>query len=356
MASIDIAAIHKSYGIHPVLHGIDLAIKDGEFVVLVGPSGCGKSTLLRMIAGLEAVTDGEIRIDGKRVNDLAPKDRDIAMVFQSYALYPHMSVAKNMSYSLRLRKTAKETIASVVARAANKLGLDPLMERRPKALSGGQRQRVAMGRAIVREPKAFLFDEPLSNLDARLREQMRAEIKKLHKDLGATSIYVTHDQIEAMTLADRIVAMHGGIIQQVGSPLDLYDNPANLFVAGFIGSPGMNFFEGRYMLVDGKPVFAPTGGVELALEAPANLSDGSRATLGIRPEHVVLGAEGPETQMAAIDLVEPTGFGIILHLTLGPVSLNAFTLDRRFLNATGTVAVRLPANHLHFFDESGRKV
>ncbi|OJF92577.1 ABC transporter ATP-binding protein [Pararhizobium antarcticum] len=356
MASIDISNIRKSYGIHPVLHGIDLEIRDGEFVVLVGPSGCGKSTLLRMIAGLEAVTDGEIRIAGKRVNDLAPKDRDIAMVFQSYALYPHMSVAKNMSYSLRLRKMAKEKIASVVAGAATKLGLEPLMERRPKALSGGQRQRVAMGRAIVREPKAFLFDEPLSNLDARLREQMRAEIKKLHKDLGATSIYVTHDQIEAMTLADRIVAMHGGIIQQVGSPLDLYDNPANLFVAGFIGSPGMNFFEGRYIKLNGKSVFAPTGGVELLLEAPANLEEGSRATLGIRPEHVVLGADGPEAQMAAIDLVEPTGFGIILHLTLGPVSLKAFTLDRRFLNATGEIAVRLPGSHLHFFDESGRKV
>ena len=202
MASIDIESVRKSYGPFPVLHGVDLTIKDGEFIVLVGPSGCGKSTLLRMIAGLEEVTSGEIRISGNRVNDLAPKDRDIAMVFQSYALYPHMSVADNMSYSLRLRKTAKEKIASAVGAAATKLGLDPLLERRPKALSGGQRQRVAMGRAIVRQPKAFLFDEPLSNLDARLREQMRAEIKKLHADLKATSIYVTHDQIEAMTLAD----------------------------------------------------------------------------------------------------------------------------------------------------------
>ncbi|MBP1860599.1 ABC transporter ATP-binding protein [Rhizobium herbae] len=356
MASIDIAAIHKSYGIHPVLHGIDLEIKDGEFVVLVGPSGCGKSTLLRMIAGLEAVTDGEIRIDGKRVNDLAPKDRDIAMVFQSYALYPHMSVAKNMSYSLRLRKTAKEKIASVVASAATKLGLDPLMERRPKALSGGQRQRVAMGRAIVREPKAFLFDEPLSNLDARLREQMRAEIKKLHQDLGATSIYVTHDQIEAMTLADRIVAMHGGIIQQVGSPLELYDNPANLFVAGFIGSPGMNFFEGRYLATGDTANFALTGGIVLPLGGTAKLADGSRATLGIRPEHVILGAEGPDTMMATVDLVEPTGFGIIVHLKLGPVAFKAFTLDRRFLGMHGEVAVKLPVPNLHFFNEEGRKV
>ncbi|WP_276122254.1 ABC transporter ATP-binding protein [Pararhizobium qamdonense] len=356
MASIDIAAIRKSYGIHPVLHGVDLEIKDGEFVVLVGPSGCGKSTLLRMIAGLEAVTSGEIRIDGKRVNDLAPKDRDIAMVFQSYALYPHMSVAKNMSYSLRLRKTAKEKIASVVAGAASKLGLDPLMERRPKALSGGQRQRVAMGRAIVREPKAFLFDEPLSNLDARLREQMRAEIKKLHQDLGATSIYVTHDQIEAMTLADRIVAMHGGIIQQVGSPLELYDNPANLFVAGFIGSPGMNFFEGRYMAAGETANFALTGGIVLPLSGTANLEDGSRATLGIRPEHVVLGAEGPDVLAATVDLVEPTGFGIIVHLKLGPVAFKAFTLDRRFLGMHSEVNVRLPVTNLHFFNEAGQKV
>ncbi|MFT2214178.1 ABC transporter ATP-binding protein [Rhizobium giardinii] len=356
MASIDIARVQKSYGIHPVLHGIDLEIKDGEFVVLVGPSGCGKSTLLRMIAGLEAVTEGEIRIAGKRVNDLAPKDRDIAMVFQSYALYPHMSVAKNMSYSLRLRKTAKDKIASVVAGAANKLGLDPLMERRPKALSGGQRQRVAMGRAIVRQPKAFLFDEPLSNLDARLREQMRAEIKKLHQDLGATSIYVTHDQIEAMTLADRIVAMHGGIIQQVGSPLELYDNPANLFVAGFIGSPGMNFFDGRYMVSGEAGNFALTGGVVLPLGSKANLADGSRATLGIRPEHVVLGAEGPNVLKATVDLVEPTGFGIIVHLKLGPVAFKAFTLDRRFLGMHGDVAVRLPVPNLHFFNEEGRKV
>ncbi len=356
MASIDIAHVQKSYGIHPVLHGVDLEIKDGEFVVLVGPSGCGKSTLLRMIAGLEAVTEGEIRIAGKRVNDLAPKDRDIAMVFQSYALYPHMSVAKNMSYSLRLRKTAKDKIASVVAGAANKLGLDPLMERRPKALSGGQRQRVAMGRAIVRQPKAFLFDEPLSNLDARLREQMRAEIKKLHQDLGATSIYVTHDQIEAMTLADRIVAMHGGIIQQVGSPLELYDNPANLFVAGFIGSPGMNFFDGRYMVSGEAGNFALTGGVVLPLGSKANLADGSRATLGIRPEHVVLGAEGPNVLKATVDLVEPTGFGIIVHLKLGPVAFKAFTLDRRFLGMHGDVAVRLPVPNLHFFNEEGRKV
>ena len=233
---------------------IDLSIKDGEFVVLVGPSGCGKSTLLRMIAGLEAITAGTIAIDGRVVNDLAPKARDIAMVFQSYALYPHMTVADNMTYSLRLKKAPKDTVAEKLKAASAKLGLDAFLARKPKALSGGQRQRVAMGRAIVRAPKAFLFDEPLSNLDARLREQMRAEIRKLHADLGATSIYVTHDQVEAMTLADRIVAMHGGVIQQVGAPLELYDRPANLFVAGFIGSPGMNFLPGIWDAVDaGRP-------------------------------------------------------------------------------------------------------
>jgi multiple sugar transport system ATP-binding protein len=356
MASIDIANVRKSYGIHPVLHGIDLTIDNGEFVVLVGPSGCGKSTLLRMIAGLEHVTEGEIRIAEKRVNELAPKDRDIAMVFQSYALYPHMSVEKNMSYSLRLRKTAKEKIASVVAGAASKLGLDPLMERRPKALSGGQRQRVAMGRAIVREPKAFLFDEPLSNLDARLREQMRAEIKKLHKDLGATSIYVTHDQIEAMTLADRIVAMHGGVIQQVGAPLELYDNPANLFVAGFIGSPGMNFFEGRYLRTGDQARFAITGGDVIPLPFLPALEDGSRATLGIRPEHIVLGANAPGDLTADVELVEPTGFGIILHLRLGKAAFKAFTLDRAFLGATGKLSVGLPSDKLRFFNEAGDRV
>ncbi|NRP23050.1 sn-glycerol-3-phosphate import ATP-binding protein UgpC [Ensifer adhaerens] len=355
MASIDIANIRKCYGIHPVLHDVDLKIGDGEFVVLVGPSGCGKSTLLRMIAGLESVTSGEIRIAGKRVNELAPKDRDIAMVFQSYALYPHMSVANNMSYSLRLRKTAKEKIASVVSGAASKLGLDPLLERRPRALSGGQRQRVAMGRAIVREPKAFLFDEPLSNLDARLREQMRAEIKKLHKDLGATSIYVTHDQIEAMTLADRIVAMNGGFVQQVGSPLDLYDRPANLFVAGFIGSPGMNFFEGTYR--NGQsPRFETKGGVTIPAQVHAELADGASATLGIRPEHVEIGTTAPDALKATVDLVEPTGFGIILHLSFGKAIFKAFTNDRAFLKASGEIPARLPPERLHFFDADGNRV
>ncbi|MHA7971869.1 ABC transporter ATP-binding protein [Rhizobium sp. CAU 1783] len=354
MASIDISAIRKSYGHFPVLHGVDLTIRDGEFIVLVGPSGCGKSTLLRMIAGLEDVTSGEIRIAGRRVNELAPKDRDIAMVFQSYALYPHMSVADNMSYSLRLRKTAKEKIANVVSAAAGKLGLDPLLERRPKALSGGQRQRVAMGRAIVRQPKAFLFDEPLSNLDARLREQMRAEIKKLHGELGATSIYVTHDQIEAMTLADRIVAMHGGVVQQVGTPLDLYDRPANLFVAGFIGSPGMNFLEGRYETEGDAATVVLADGTAVSIDRKSALKSGSTVTLGIRPEHVTIGkTSGME---ANVELIEPTGFGIIMHLSLHGLPFKVFTLDREVLQSGPKVHVEFPQKHLHVFDSEGNRV
>jgi multiple sugar transport system ATP-binding protein len=349
MASITIDSLGKSYGTYGVLHGVNLDIRDGEFIVLVGPSGCGKSTLLRMIAGLEDVTSGEIRIDGDRVNERHPKDRDIAMVFQSYALYPHMSVARNMSYSMRLRKASKEKIEAAVAGAASKLGLEPYLERRPKALSGGQRQRVAMGRAIVRQPKAFLFDEPLSNLDARLREQMRAEIKKMHGDLKATSIYVTHDQIEAMTLADRIVAMHAGVVQQVGSPLELYDRPANLFVAGFIGSPGMNFFEGTRH-PDGVRL---ADGTLLKMQLPAVAGDESGITMGIRPEHVELSADG---HAATVELVEPTGFGIILHLSLNGLPFKVFTSDRAYLAPGSHVSVSLPPNHLHFFDAHGQRI
>jgi multiple sugar transport system ATP-binding protein len=351
MASIRIENLAKSFGHVSVLQGVDLDIADGEFIVLVGPSGCGKSTLLRMIAGLEDVSSGEIRIAGNRVNDLHPKDRDIAMVFQSYALYPHMSVAGNMSYSLRLRKAAKEKIGSAVAEAAAKLGLEPLLERRPKALSGGQRQRVAMGRAIVRQPKAFLFDEPLSNLDARLREQMRAEIKKMHGDLKATSIYVTHDQIEAMTLADRIVAMHGGVVQQVGSPLELYDRPANLFVAGFIGSPGMNFLDVSYQ--DGVVTLADGTTITLEAEQPG-LANGP-ITLGIRPEHVMIAPDG-DGMPARVELLEPTGFGIILHLSLQGLPFKVFTLDREVLKAGPELQVRFPKRHLHLFAADGKRI
>src|SRR3982750_3359772 len=244
MASVAIRGVRKSFGTATVIHGVDVDIQDGEFVVLVGPSGCGKSTLLRMIAGLENITAGEIRIGDRVVNNLPPKERDVAMVFQNYALYPHMTVAANMGFSMRLRGAPKSEIDARVKRAAEILGLSPYLERFPRQLSGGQRQRVAMGRAIVRDPQVFLFDEPLSNLDAKLRVQMRTEIKELHQRLKTTTIYVTHDQIEAMTMADKIVVMHDGLVEQIGAPLELYDRPSNVFVAGFIGSPAMNFLKG----------------------------------------------------------------------------------------------------------------
>src|ERR1700723_503989 len=244
MASVEVSNVRKSFGRFEVLHGVSISVDDGEFVILVGPSGCGKSTLLRMVAGLESVTSGELRIDGRLVNDVPPKERDIAMVFQNYALYPQMTVAKNMSFSLELARRPKEEITEKVNKAADILGLQVLLARYPRQLSGGQRQRVAMGRAIVRDPSVFLFDEPLSNLDAKLRVQMRGEIKSLHQRLETTTVYVTHDQIEAMTMADQIVVMNHGRIEQIGAPLELYDRPANLFVAGFIGSPSMNFITG----------------------------------------------------------------------------------------------------------------
>ncbi|KAB0682536.1 ABC transporter ATP-binding protein [Aureimonas leprariae] len=355
MGAIDIQGVRKSFGPVEVLRSVDLSIGKGEFIVLVGPSGCGKSTLLRTIAGLEDATGGDIVISGRRVNDLAPKDRNLAMVFQSYALYPHMTVAGNMSYALRLRKTAKDRIAAAVSGAANLLGLGQLTERRPKQLSGGQRQRVAMGRAIVREPAAFLFDEPLSNLDARLREQMRAEIKKLHGRLGATSIYVTHDQIEAMTLADRIVAMEGGTIQQIGTPAELYDRPANRFVAGFIGSPAMNVIEA--MVEGGRLELAPGSFIE---PPAAPLANGRPVVVGIRPEHVLLGeGAGDSPLRATVEIVEPTGMGAIVHLRLGsdetshvaaPSPLKAFHLGRVGWKVGERVPVRFPPEHLHLFD------
>ncbi len=358
MAAIDIAGVRKSFGSVPVLRGIDLAIRDGEFVVLVGPSGCGKSTLLRLVAGLEEITAGEIRIGGRLVNDLPPKDRDIAMVFQSYALYPHMSVRDNMSFSLKLKRVAAERIAAAVAGASRKLGLDALIERRPRALSGGQRQRVAMGRAIVREPKAFLFDEPLSNLDARLREQMRYEIRKLHRNLGATSIYVTHDQIEAMTMADRIVAMNEGVAQQVGAPAELYDDPANTFVAGFIGSPAMNFLDGTLGFGDGAGAAAVrVGGAVLATVArPAGSSTGAPVTLGIRPERLRIGPAGTGAA-AVVDLVEPTGLASVIHLDLGGQGLKVFTTDRPRLSVGEPVGLVVAPSDLLLFDhETGQRL
>src|ERR671917_2910802 len=259
MASVEIREVTKSFGATPVIHGVSIDIEDGEFVILVGPSGCGKSTLLRMIAGLENITGGEIRIGSRVVNNVPPKERDIAMVFQNYALYPHMTVADNMAFSLKLRKAPKAEIEARVSRAAEILGLTKLLDRYPRQLSGGQRQRVAMGRAIVRDPQVFLFDEPLSNLDAKLRVAMRTEIKELHQRLKTTTVYVTHDQIEAMTMADKIVVMHDGLVEQIGTPLELYDKPNNVFVAGFIGSPAMNFIKGRV----GDGGFAASGGAAL---------------------------------------------------------------------------------------------
>jgi multiple sugar transport system ATP-binding protein len=350
MASIDISDIRKSFGPVQILKGIDLSIASGEFVVLVGPSGCGKSTLLRLIAGLETATSGEIRIGGQVVDDMPPKDRDIAMVFQSYALYPHMTVRDNMSYSLKLKRTPREAIGSAIANAAAKLGLGELQERKPRQLSGGQRQRVAMGRAIVRKPRAFLFDEPLSNLDARLREQMRFEIRKLHRDLGATSVYVTHDQIEAMTMADRIVAMNGGVVQQIGTPLELYDDPANIFVAGFIGSPAMNFLQAT--LLAGKAGAAlRVGEVTLAeVPRPEGLADGAPVTVGIRPERIVLGAgDGADAQ---IDLVEPTGLGMVIHLVVGGQDLKLFTTERPKVSVGERVRLSIAPEDVRLFDKA----
>jgi len=284
MATVTIEGARKSYGALQVLHSVSVDIADGEFVVLVGPSGCGKSTLLRMIAGLEDITGGTIRIGGKAVNNLPPKERDISMVFQNYALYPHMTVAENMAFSMTLAGAPKEEKKRRVAEAAQILGLTPLLDRYPRQLSGGQRQRVAMGRSIVRNPKVFLFDEPLSNLDAKLRVAMRAEIKSLHRRLATTTVYVTHDQVEAMTMADRIVVMNEGKIEQIGTPLDLYDNPGSVFVAAFIGSPSMNLLDGTFDLKDGKPVFRLSSDIVLPIENAPRSKAGEGGVYGIRPE------------------------------------------------------------------------
>src|SRR5688572_24120611 len=286
MASVVIRDVRKSFGSTAVIHGVSVNIDDGEFVVLVGPSGCGKSTLLRMIAGLENITGGEIRIGDRVVNNVPPKERDIAMVFQNYALYPHMTVAANMGFSLKLRGAPKSEIESRVARAADILGLQPYLERYPRQLSGGQRQRVAMGRAIVRDPQVFLFDEPLSNLDAKLRVAMRTEIKELHQRIKTTTVYVTHDQIEAMTMADKIVVMHDGRIEQIGEPLELYDRPNNRFVAGFIGSPAMNFLTGRLAISGGGARFEGDRDLNLPLDVRPPGSSGQPVVLGVRPEHL----------------------------------------------------------------------
>jgi multiple sugar transport system ATP-binding protein len=341
MASVEFRDVKKAYGKVEVLHGVSFDIADGEFVVLVGPSGCGKSTLLRMLAGLEEITGGEIAVDGKVVNDLESKDRDIAMVFQSYALYPHMTVRENMAFSLRLRKADAQTTAQRVDNAARILNLDKLLDRYPRELSGGQRQRVAMGRAIVRDPKVFLFDEPLSNLDAKLRVAMRAEIKALHQRLKTTTVYVTHDQIEAMTMADRIVVMHDGIIEQIGTPLELFDRPGNLFVAQFIGSPSMNVFDG---VVRGNAVEALGALWPVALAGGA---DGRRVHYGIRPTDLVLAEEGIP---ATVVVVEPTGAETELLVEVGGQQLTVVMHGRTEAQPDDTVHLQMESAKAHVFD------
>ncbi|WP_182086363.1 sn-glycerol-3-phosphate ABC transporter ATP-binding protein UgpC [Aureimonas sp. ME7] len=348
MASVSVSKARKNYGGLKVLHGVDIDIADGEFLILVGPSGCGKSTLLRMIAGLEEISDGTISIDGKVVNDVAPKARDIAMVFQSYALYPHLTVEANMSFSLKLAKAPASATKQRVREAAEILGLENLLDRYPRNLSGGQRQRVAMGRAIVRQPKVFLFDEPLSNLDAKLRVQMRSEIKQLHQRLKTTIVYVTHDQVEAMTMADRIVVMRDGFVEQIGTPLDLYDDPANLFVAGFIGSPGMNLIRGTIDTASGTPTFAADGGGHLPLPDGVSLTQGAEVVYGIRPEHLAI---GPGPVSGEVVVVEPTGAETQVTVKLGSGQLVATVRERLAFGAGEAIRFAPDMTKVYLFDE-----
>jgi len=355
MASIAIKTVRKAYGAVEVLHGVSIDIADGEFVILVGPSGCGKSTLLRMIAGLESITGGDIAIGDVVVNDLPPKARDIAMVFQSYALYPHMTVAQNMGFSLKLAKRSKAEIDEKVRLAADILGLQPLLDRRPAQLSGGQRQRVAMGRAIVRDPAVFLFDEPLSNLDAQLRVQMRAEIKALHQRLKTTVVYVTHDQVEAMTMADRIVVMHDGRVEQMGEPLELFDRPANLFVARFIGSPSMNLIDGR-IEEEGGAVSFRSAGISLPLQARYGVHAGKDVVLGFRPQHLALLPSADAAGLTAeVVIVEPTGSETLLHLTAGDKGqvLLAEFRERLEVAPGEKVSLGIDPDRIHLFDKAG---
>jgi multiple sugar transport system ATP-binding protein len=357
MATVTLKGIQKNYGAVHVIKGVDLSIDDREFCVFVGPSGCGKSTLLRMIAGLEEITAGELLIDGRRVNDVPPSERGLAMVFQSYALYPHMSVADNMGFSLRLAGVPKEERRAKVAEAARILHLDSLLDRKPKELSGGQRQRVAIGRAIVRKPKVFLFDEPLSNLDAALRVQMRIELARLHDELAATMIYVTHDQVEAMTMADKIVVLQGGVIEQAGTPLELYHHPRNLFVAGFIGSPKMNFLPARVTSVtDGITIVRLAGGASLAVPVrPGRQKVGDAVTLGVRPEHMRLAGEGE--LMSEVMVVERLGGETYLYTHLEDGAMLIVQADGEI--PTGVherVAIRLDPATCHLFDSDGMAI
>jgi len=359
MAGVTLDKVVKAYNQTLTVHGIDLEIAEGEFIVLVGPSGCGKSTTLRMIAGLETITDGEIRIGGKRVNDLQPGERDIAMVFQNYALYPHLNVAENIVFGLKLRKVPKAEIAERLKRTAEVLGLDQLLDRKPRQLSGGQRQRVAMGRALIRNPSVFLFDEPLSNLDAKLRVQMRTEIKALHARIPTTTVYVTHDQVEAMTLADRVVVMNKGAIEQIAPPEELYLNPATRFVAGFIGSPGMNFFpatvEGSgdalsLRLSDGQVLAVPAHRAELFRQLA-----GKPALLGIRPEHFALD-QGPVAIDITAGLVEPLGMETLVHFDLGNAPTVARLLPQSSIRSGAKLRLSVDMNRVHLLDPETDRV
>ncbi len=356
MASIEINKLNKLFGSVQVLFDIDISIGDGEFVVLVGPSGCGKTTLLRMIAGLEPISAGEIAIDGKVVNSLPPKDRDVAMVFQNYALYPHLTVFGNMAFSLRMRRAEKTTIGERVKKVAETLGLSDYLDRYPRQLSGGQRQRVAMGRAIVRDPLLFLFDEPLSNLDAKLRLQMRTEIKGLHQRLKTTSVYVTHDQVEAMTMADRIVVLNEGRVVQYGAPLEVYDRPSDTFVAGFIGSPSMNFIEGIVRRRDDGVLLETTDSTPLPLPGDTRAEEGTEVIYGIRPKHLALTGEGQGVE-SRVSVVEPTGSDTLVFCTLAGTEI-CVELPERHDIAPGQHIHLIPRiDRVHLFDYgSGRRL
>jgi multiple sugar transport system ATP-binding protein len=356
MASVEIRDVRKAYGRVEVIHGIDVPIGDGQFVVLVGPSGCGKSTLLRMIAGLESITGGEIAIGNRVVNTVPPKERDIAMVFQNYALYPHMTVRDNMGFSLKLRREKRALIEERVDKAAQILGLGALLDRFPRQLSGGQRQRVAMGRAIVRDPQVFLFDEPLSNLDAKLRVQMRTEIKALHQRLGTTTVYVTHDQVEAMTMADTIVVMHDGIVEQIGAPLDLFDRPDNLFVAGFIGSPAMNFLDGTLRRANGTAWVEADRDIRLPLGTGPLGEDGQKVVYGIRPDRLDLGADS-DGLPATVEVVEPTGTEIqVMSFVAGKEIATVFR-ERHDFRPGQEIRLKPQLDQVHLFDaQSGARL
>jgi multiple sugar transport system ATP-binding protein len=354
MASVAMRDVRKSFGATAVIHGVDVSIDDGEFVVLVGPSGCGKSTLLRMIAGLENISGGQISIGNRVVNNLPPKERDIAMVFQNYALYPHMTVADNMAFSMKLRGAPQSEIDTRVKRAAEILDLSRYLERFPRQLSGGQRQRVAMGRAIVRDPQVFLFDEPLSNLDAKLRVQMRTEIKELHQRLKTTTVYVTHDQIEAMTMADKIVVMHDGIVEQIGTPLELYDNPANQFVAGFIGSPAMNFIKGTLKRGNGGAVVETPAGLSLPTHGNVAAADGQQVVYGVRPEHFEFSKNGGGVPVK-VHVVEPTGADTYVYGDIAGAQLCAVFNERHAFKNGEIIQLQPQIAATHIFDAGSGK-